>query len=72
MKQNYIQAPQISQAITTHKGKAPKVKHVKREEVPEFYRKKRPEKLIALASEILLYLIGLVEFIRKEMKYGRN
>lgn len=61
MKANYIYAPQIFKPIITTKGKVPRVKPAKWHEVPEFYRKKRPEKLIAFASEILLYFIGLIE-----------
>ena len=61
METNYIQAPQIFQPITITKGKVPKVKRALWEEVPADYRKKRPEKLAAFASEILLYFIGLTE-----------
>lgn len=64
----YIQAPRPMQPITIHKGKVPRVKRAKREEVPEFYRKKRfvyLAKLKPYLSEILLHIMGLAEFIRK-------
>lgn len=41
MKANYIQAYYIPQPITYHKGKVKRVKHTKRSEVPELYRKDR-------------------------------
>ena len=65
MEVSYIKAPQSTQPITITKGKVKKVKRAKWEEVPIEYRKKRPEKLISLASEILLHIIGLLSFIRK-------
>ena len=37
----YIQAPYTPQPITIINSKIPKVKHVKRNEVPEAYRKER-------------------------------
>ena len=37
---NYIYAPYTTQPLTYHKGKVKRIKHVKRNEVPEFYRKK--------------------------------
>ena len=40
MSQNYIQAPTQSEPVTYHKGKAKRIKHAKRNDVPKFYRKK--------------------------------
>jgi hypothetical protein len=75
----YIQAPQPINPITIHKGKVPRVKRAKREEVPEFYRKKRFSslkrhlaKLSPYLSEILLPIVGLTELIRKGIKYERK
>lgn len=75
----YIQAPYIPKAITITKGKVPRVKRAKREEVPEFYRKKKfssPKRNLAklnpYLSEILLPIVGLAEFIRKGIKHERN
>lgn len=68
MLENYIQAPSTPHPVTITKGKVPRVKPAKREEVPEFYRKKRfvyLAKLKPYVSEILLHIIGLTEFIRK-------
>ena len=40
MSQNYIQAPTQHNPITYHKGKTKRIKRAKRNDVPEFYRKK--------------------------------
>ena len=76
----YIQYTRPMQPITVFKGKVPRVKRAKREEVPEAYRKKRfvdhinPyfEKLKPYISEILLHIIGIVELIRKENSHVRK
>jgi hypothetical protein len=76
----YIQAPYIPKAITITKGKVPRVKRAKRNEVPEFYRKKKfaekihthLDKLKPYLSEILLHIIGIAEFIRKGIKHERT
>ena len=47
MENNYIQAPQTSQHITYIKGKAPRVKHARRREVPKEYRKSQVAKIKA-------------------------
>lgn len=68
MKTHYIKEPQPMNPIIVTKGKVPRVKPAKREEVPEFYRKKRfvyLAKLKPYLSEILLHIMGLAEFIRK-------
>ena len=38
---DYIQAPYTPQPVTTNKQKVKRVKHVKRNEVPQAYRKNR-------------------------------
>ena len=68
MQKHYIQAPPTSPSVTIRKGNALKIKRAKWHEVPEFYRKKRPEKLMNIAYEILLPLVGFIEFIRKGIK----
>ena len=40
MSQNYIQAPTQSAPVTYRKGKVKRIKRTKRNDVPEFYRKK--------------------------------
>ena len=40
----YAYAPYTAQPLTYHKGKVKRIKRVKRNEVPEFYRKKNPFK----------------------------
>lgn len=64
----YIQAPHVIKINTIKNGKVPRVKRAKWHEVPEDYRKKRFEVNNKYLSEILLYLLGFVEFIRKGCK----
>ena len=52
MQANYIQVPYTSQPITYHKGKVKRVRHAKRKDVPEFYRKDR-------------FIVRLIKLIRK-------
>lgn len=64
----YIQAPYITAPIIYIGGKIPRIKPAKRNEVPEFYRKKRIiDKLEPYLAEILLYVIGFIDLIRKEI-----
>lgn len=65
----YIQYTRPMQPITVFKGKVPRVKRAKREEVPEAYRKvKLSTKLKSCASTICLFFVGITELIRKENK----
>ena len=58
----YIRSPTILQSLTVTKGKAPKVKHVKWDEVPENYRKKRFVDIIQpYAFEAMLYVVAIIE-----------
>lgn len=52
MQTNYIQAAYTPQPITYHKGKVKRIKHAKRKDVPELYRKDR-------------FIVRLIKFIRK-------
>ena len=64
----YIQAPLTTKPITITKGKVPRIKRAKWHEVPEAYRKKKIKINTHFVSDILLYVIGLIEFIRKGVK----
>ena len=64
----YIQAPYIPKAINITKGKVKRIKPAKPEEVPEAYRKKKLKVNIPYVSDLLLYVMGLIEFIRKGFK----
>lgn len=69
----YIQYTRPMQHITVYKGKVPRVKPAKREDVPEAYRKEeRFIKLKQYLSEISIFFIGITDFIRKEIKHERN
>lgn len=66
----YIHYTRPMQPITVFKGKVPRVKPAKREEVPEDYRKEeRFVKLKQYLSEISLFFIGTAEFIRKGVNH---
>ena len=64
----YIRYSRPMNPITINKGKVPRVKPAKWEEVPEDYRSKKIEKRREIMSNILLFFIGLADFIRKEDK----
>lgn len=58
----HIQAPQTFQQTAAIKGKPLNVKPAKRNEVPEFYRKKRLiDKHKPYLFEIMLYIIAITE-----------
>lgn len=68
----YIQAPSEQQPITVSKGNVPKVKRAKRDEVPEAYRKVRFAKTKYYLSELLIYAIGIKEYLNKFIRKGNE
>lgn len=64
----YIQSPSTPQPIAITKGKVPRVKPAKRDEVPKDYRSQKHETIKEFLFEAILYLVGFTEFIRKGFK----
>ena len=49
---NYIYAPYETQPITYYKGKVKRIKHVRKNDVPQAYRKTKRKPLQTLFDEI--------------------
>lgn len=64
----YIRYTRPMNPISITSGKVPRVKPAKWHEVPKDYRSKKIEKRRAVMSEILLFFMGFIEFIRKGVK----
>ena len=64
----YIKYARPMNPIVVTKGKVPRVKPAKWHEVPKDYRSKKIEKRRTIMSEILLFFMGFIEFIRKGVK----
>jgi hypothetical protein len=68
----YIKATYKIQPITVYKGKVPRVKPARPEEIPEAYRKVKYAKLKYYLSELFIYAIGLKSLFETIIRKGNE